>query len=247
MSRTIKQLVIAGSASAVAVAAQAAVVDPGFTDLSGSGSWGVPAAYTFSLGGPQPLAQSVTTSSAAAIWQPPLVGTWAQIDAAPAGTAAGNYLQLQAGPVGWSTVSQTFTMAQGETISGAFALSGYSQNGTDLSRVQVLNSGSSVVYTSTLGANPTDYLGGSFWVDSVNGSSYADWKSWSFSAPTAGSYTLQFQANSGQLVNPTDFKLSGYGLFTVAPVPEPATTVAGAAAGLLTVLAVRRGRRNNRA
>ena len=128
--------------------------------------------------------------------------------------AEGSYfLAMQAGAANfWQTAYQAVSLAAGETLSGVAAFDwGDYMPYADGVKVEILDSGGGVVATPF-------YLDGSL----VSGSGFnGPWTTWSWTAATAGTYTLAYAARNtldGGGPNQT------FGYFDAATaVPEPAT------------------------
>lgn len=256
------QLLLAGSVCGLAVAAHAAVTNPGFNQgadgLAGWGSgyydgvnhaWVSPAVYTYLGGSTYTLPSSVTSATA----QPILSG--GQVPTPP--NATPTFLQLLAGPNvypnNYVTVYQRVTLTAGETISGDAALSAFDIYGNDSARVVLSGPGGGVVWSANNGVTYQHDANGNLILDGngnpILNNTFSGWQQWSFKSANGGTYTLKFQVASDYWdgytppnTDPTEFKYSSDAYFTVNAVPEPTTWVAGGAAVLFTLMAFGRGR-----
>ena len=113
------------------------------------------------------------------------------------------FVQAGCGTDTYCTLSQTFSLTAGETISGVV---GFQANDyLPFDDYADLNINGDVLFSSNVGT--VGDFGNSGWVP------------WSYTAPTAGSYTLTLEvANSGD-----DNLPSGAVLDSGSPVPEPST------------------------
>jgi hypothetical protein len=178
------KMLLAAALSVAAISAPAlAVVNAGFEtgDLSG---W-------TAVGG----ASAVTSHSAGNS-----SNTWAPVE--------GNFFARLTAGLGtgvYSTLTQTFSLAANQTISGYV---GYqAEDYQPFTDDAFLTIGSTVLFTAST------FTVGDF------GSS--GWQAWSFTAPTAGSYTLQLGVrNTSDNVNTPSAMLDGV---STAVVPEPQT------------------------
>jgi hypothetical protein len=79
--------------------------------------------------------------------------------------------------------------------------------------------------------------------------SFSGWLPWSYTAPSAGTYSLLFNVTYSTTAGGGD-KYDPYGLFSatsVSAVPEPSTWVAGGLSAFFTLFAFARSRRQNAA
>ena len=188
----VKTLAVAVALAFGASAAQAGVINGGFEtgDLTG---WS-----TSLAAGSAAVVTSNTTSYVASATYLPAVGSY--------------FLAMQTGAASfWQTSYQAVALAAGETLSGfaAFDWGDYMPY-ADGVKVEILNSGGGVVATPF-------YMDGSL----VGSSGYnGPWTSWSWTAASAGTYTLAYAARNtldGGGPNQT------YGYFDATTVPEPGT------------------------
>ncbi|MEJ2200858.1 MAG: PEP-CTERM sorting domain-containing protein [Desulfuromonadaceae bacterium] len=123
----------------------------------------------------------------------------------------GNYfarLTAGAGAGVYSTLRQQLSLMEGEILSGwaAFDYRDYSPF-ADSAYVRILNDAGALIATpwSEVGTADSNYWDG-------------PWTSWSWAAPSAGSYYLEYGVANGG-----DNAASSVALFDMAPVPEPST------------------------
>lgn len=103
------------------------------------------------------------------------------------------------------TVSQTFSLGAGQTISGRAAFDWGEGSQFDGAKVEIYDASNNLLSTA-FSSDGTGQLAG------YDGA----WTNWSFTAASLGSYTLKFSAfNTGDALG------ASYGYFDVNAVPEP--------------------------
>jgi len=128
---------------------------------------------------------------------------------APAGNDFAD-LWAGAGANVYTTISQTFNMTAGETLQGwsAFIAHDYIPwNDSALATITVSGPGTTLFYSD---------------VNTVGSYNSTPWTAWTYTAASAGSYTLTYGVE-----NYGDNNLPSEALFDTTAVPEPTTMVAG--------------------
>ena len=200
-------LLLAGSVGFLAMAADAAVLNPNFNQgTDGLLHW-TPSDPSLAS---SVIADSTAINGAQPIYNPPLTWPYPNADVAPppGGNLNTTFLQVQTGGAGWVSVSQVVSLSAGQTVSGWAALNGYANpdfipGDVDSADVYVtsgiLNWEPWKLSTSDIPNYPSD-------------TTFSGWMAWAFTAPTTANYDVQFRVSAGVVAAG---KFSSYGLFAV--------------------------------
>jgi hypothetical protein len=154
---------------------------------------------------------------------------------------AGSYfLRIVAGTEDiWQTVSQSVALNEGDVLSGWVAF--------DWRDYDPIFDGARVQITANLGGTP--YIATPFEADGSSGPNFADYAPvfWSWTAPVAGTYTLEYAVRNTlddffSSVGLFDADVITYEAFPPSAVPEPAGLALAGAAGLGACAWLRRRR-----